>query len=44
MTFKKKIFNKKIINNETTIHKGIWKARGKSTNAGDGGAFPQSKD
>lgn len=44
MAFKKKIFNKKIINNEIMIHKGIRKPRGKSTNAGDSSAFPQSKE
>lgn len=40
----KKIFNKNIINNEITILKGIWKPMGKSTNAGDSSAFPQSKE
>lgn len=44
MTFKKKIFNKKMINNEIMIHKGIWKPSRKSTNAGDSSAFPQSKE
>ena len=44
MAFKKKIFNKKITNNEIMIHKGIWKPSGKITNAGDSSEFPQSKE